>query len=508
VQKLETLQVADIERNPENPRQKFDPAAMEKLTQSIREVGVLQPLIVVPGAGRKYRLVCGERRWLAAQEAGLKEVPAIVERSLTPMQEAEIMLIENLQRANLNPIEEAMAYEKLLGVHGYKQKDLAAKLGVSQGHIANRVRLLELPGIIRENISQEIISPTHGKILAGFKHLPNHVLEAAVNSIIANETPVSGVPLEIYRAVDEYGRPLFGSLKFDPAGCRKCRNTEIGDKWNPDPPPDHRYCLNVECYEEKAAAALEASQKALNEEYSDLVAAGKRVLDLEILNHGEFERLDGYGKPEIDRADCEGCPLMAFAYSRHYSELKEVCLNPACYRKKKNELGREKNRNFRRDFSDELEQITRLSARRVESAAGFDQTGAIHIGKDFLIYIAGRVLESVRQAEGRKITPYQYLKRKFSWNLNWLRSNEDYDRAIWDDLRAALESLSERQLLEVIIEWPAMARGLGGAERWILQGNDVADQSDNQSGEVSKDSADSSNHSADSSKMIKGAENG
>ena len=141
--------------NPANPRKAFDQAALDELAASIKEVGILQPLVVVVDHERDgYRLIAGERRWRAAKLAGLETVPVIA-REITAAQEAEAMLVENLQREDLDPIEEASALKGLLSDHGYTQEQLAGKLGISQAHIANRTRLLRLPESAKENIYYE-----------------------------------------------------------------------------------------------------------------------------------------------------------------------------------------------------------------------------------------------------------------------------------------------------------------------------------------------------------------
>lgn len=206
--------------NPCNPRKTFDVESMAELVDNVRQYGVLQPLVVVE-AGRsldvfsepvenapavRYRLVCGERRWRAAKEAGLPLVPVVV-KELTPEQELEIMIIENLQRRDVDPIEEGNGFKALLDTGGYTQEELAGKIGCSQSQIANRLRLLDLPDSVKDNISRGIISPSHGKVLSGFKQLPETILKKAAEHIAENNIPVAKTEELISRTIIDQGYP-------------------------------------------------------------------------------------------------------------------------------------------------------------------------------------------------------------------------------------------------------------------------------------------------------------
>jgi ParB family chromosome partitioning protein len=133
-----------IDPNPHQPRQDFDEAKLDELAQSIRERGILQPLLLRPAAGGRYEIVAGERRWRAAQRVGLHEVPAIV-RAFDDAATFEAAIIENVQRADLNPLEEADAYNRLAAEFGHTQDSIARLTGKARSHIANLLRLLDLP---------------------------------------------------------------------------------------------------------------------------------------------------------------------------------------------------------------------------------------------------------------------------------------------------------------------------------------------------------------------------
>lgn len=155
--------ISDIRPNPYQPRKEFDAEAISELAESIKEHGIIQPLIVRKSI-KGYELVAGERRLRAAKEAGLIKVPVVV-KTYTDQQLMEIALIENLQRENLNPIEEAEAYEKLIEHYSYTQEALAQKIGKSRPHVANIMRLLQLPDKIRKLVSRAALSMGHARAL-------------------------------------------------------------------------------------------------------------------------------------------------------------------------------------------------------------------------------------------------------------------------------------------------------------------------------------------------------
>ena len=148
------------------PRRHFDEDALDALAQSIRERGMLQPIIArrleeTPG---RYEIVAGERRWRAAQRAGLAEAPVIL-KDMSDRDALEIALIENVQREDLNPVEEAAGYQRLVDSFGYSQEELAKAVGKSRPHVANMLRLLNLPGPVREKVETGVLSAGHGRAL-------------------------------------------------------------------------------------------------------------------------------------------------------------------------------------------------------------------------------------------------------------------------------------------------------------------------------------------------------
>lgn len=164
---VEYINVKSIKANPYQPRKIFDETAIEELSDSIKEHGILQP-IILRKTGMTYEIVVGERRYRAAKIAGLIEVPAVV-RDLTDEETMELAILENLQREDLTPIEEAEAYYNLMENLKLTQEQLAFRLGKSRSHIANHVRLLSLPKKVRTVITEGKLSMGHGRTLLGLR---------------------------------------------------------------------------------------------------------------------------------------------------------------------------------------------------------------------------------------------------------------------------------------------------------------------------------------------------
>lgn len=161
------LRIMEIEPNHNQPRKDFDEKALSELAESIEQHGVLQPLVVRPLANGSYQLVAGERRWRAARIAGLTEVPVVI-KELTDEEVIEIAMIENLQREDLNPLEEALGYRYMMDELKITQEQAAEKVGKSRPAVANALRLLKLPNEVQEMVKNNLISPGHARALLGF----------------------------------------------------------------------------------------------------------------------------------------------------------------------------------------------------------------------------------------------------------------------------------------------------------------------------------------------------
>ncbi|MGV3487735.1 MAG: ParB/RepB/Spo0J family partition protein [Tuberibacillus sp.] len=185
-EKVQEIKIKDLRPNPYQPRKTFDDAAIQDLKNSIEEHGIIQPLIVRKSI-KGYEIVAGERRYRAAVEAKLKTVPAIV-KSLSDEKMMEIALIENLQREDLNPIEEAIAYKKLIEELNITQEELSKRVGKSRPHIANQLRLLQLNQPIQQLISDGKLSMGHGRALLSLKD--KNKLPVVVDKIIKDQLNV------------------------------------------------------------------------------------------------------------------------------------------------------------------------------------------------------------------------------------------------------------------------------------------------------------------------------
>lgn len=159
-----TLKLTEIEPNREQPRKRFDEEALAQLAESIREHGILQPLLVKPQTNGTYLLVAGERRWRAARMAGLAEVPVIV-KDLSDLEAMEIALIENLQREDLNPVEEALGYKELMDTFGFTQDQVAKRVGKSRSAVANALRLTGLPKEVLPFLENGSLSAGHARAI-------------------------------------------------------------------------------------------------------------------------------------------------------------------------------------------------------------------------------------------------------------------------------------------------------------------------------------------------------
>lgn len=184
------LPLSEIIPNKEQPRKTFDEGALQELADSITQHGVLQPLLVRPLPGGGYQLVAGERRWRASRLAGLKEVPVVV-KELSDVETMEIAIIENLQREDLNPIEEAEGLQALIDRCGFTQEDVATSVGKSRPAIANSLRLLRLPPEVRDMTREGTISAGHARALLAFEN--EAMIYEAAEQIVQHKLTVRDV---------------------------------------------------------------------------------------------------------------------------------------------------------------------------------------------------------------------------------------------------------------------------------------------------------------------------
>lgn len=174
------VEIDRVKANPRNPRRKFDEADLEDLARSVTEHGIMQPVVVRPrNAGEYYEIIAGERRWRAAQRAGLTYIPIIV-RDVDDRVALELAIIENVQRADLNPLEEALGYQQLIDEHNYTQSDLGNVIGKSRSHVANTLRLLKLPENVQNLLTAGQLSAGHARTLITAEN-PSVLAERIIN---------------------------------------------------------------------------------------------------------------------------------------------------------------------------------------------------------------------------------------------------------------------------------------------------------------------------------------
>jgi len=182
------IPIDSIDPNPYQTRRRINETALEELAESIRASGVVQPVVLRPAGNGRYQLVAGERRWHASKRAGKTTIPAVV-RQISNEQAMEITIIENLQREDLNPVEQARAFERLSREFGMTQEQIAARTGKDRASIANFIRLLKLPEEVQNALEAGTLSFGHGKVLLALAGFPEH-MERAVREIIEKQLSV------------------------------------------------------------------------------------------------------------------------------------------------------------------------------------------------------------------------------------------------------------------------------------------------------------------------------
>lgn len=214
------VRLDDIEPNPDQPRKSFDEAGLEELADSIRKQGIIQPLLVEERSPGKYVIIAGERRYRAARLAGQETVPVLVKK-LTEIQRIEMALIENIQRQDLNPVEEAVAYQFLIQKSGFTQDELAKRLGKNRTTITNSLRLLQLPDSMKDDLISGLLTPGHARAILSCVNPADRILLR--NKIVEKELSVRAAEAEA-QALNE-GKKLILKKK----GGGKEKEPEIQD---------------------------------------------------------------------------------------------------------------------------------------------------------------------------------------------------------------------------------------------------------------------------------------
>ncbi len=211
--RVKEIPIDSLEPNPFQPRRLFDEELLTDLANSIREKGVIQPLIVRPTLRGTYEIVAGERRWRAASIAGFESVPAIV-REMSDSESLEIALIENLQRENLNAVDTAEAYDTLIKRFDYTHESLAKKIGKDRSSITNHLRLLRLPDAVKEDLRQERLSTGHAKALLAVEDVQSQL--SLSRKVISRKLSVRELEKIVQNVKNKPNRQDFGDRQLDP----------------------------------------------------------------------------------------------------------------------------------------------------------------------------------------------------------------------------------------------------------------------------------------------------
>lgn len=226
------LDVNLIKPNPHQPRRRVSQEGLAELAQSIKEKGIIQPL-VVSEVDDQYQLISGERRWRAARLAGLDRVPAIV-RAADELDQLELALVENLQREDLNPVEEAYAYQRLISEFGHTQEELARRLGKERSTLANRLRLLKLPESVQQDMAQGRITEGHARALLSLDgtDLLNRLRDEIISQgLSVREAEKRAKQLTRPKRTRQERDKLGGHLPFLEDELRRCLGTKVRISW-------------------------------------------------------------------------------------------------------------------------------------------------------------------------------------------------------------------------------------------------------------------------------------
>lgn len=304
------LEVGLIEASPLNPRKRFDEGALQELAESIAAQGVLQPIVVRPvghGQDCRYSIVMGERRWRAAQLAGLETMPAMVHPELTDAEHVEMALVENLQRQDMDPLETAEGLRALQQAKGYTQQQLAERVGIGRSTVANALRLLELPERVQERIRAKELTPAHGITLLRFKKWPT-VVEAMATLTVDRGWAAGDLerhPLPFAYDLEQQGLLLMFDMWNNGDFVKELHKLDSERVWLSTETYGHAYCFDPEW---AAKVGPEIRRKLQEKEQKQLQkAAGVQgeVVDLNKLGYKKWRALDSLDQEVRKRLPAE-----------------------------------------------------------------------------------------------------------------------------------------------------------------------------------------------------------
>ena len=402
------LQLKEITASKYNPRKTFNEENMTDLVASIKDKGVINPIIIRKIANKAgYELVCGERRFKAAQKAGLKTIPTLV-RELTDQQALEFQVIENLQREDINPVEEAEGFNALLTQFKYTQDTLAKEIGKSQGYIAARLALLNLRVDFRNDLISGTLAPGHVKYLM-ICTKAGKVLDSIRKRLkeVKEQPTVRDFEVMVNDAVSRGTKDLEkhqwgGGPEFDTKDCAKCEFNRVVSRYS----NHEKKCFNPECYRAKQSAAL----KTKNERIRAKIDKGQ-VVPADQLK--DVEDLTGY-KCKFDKKTCVKCEKRKVVIAKEsYGNKKikkEVCTDKECFVRKNQEAAELEQKKQQEEFK-------KLVARIKHKAS------IAKIDRDFLAVLLARDLDAdCEDLQDAIVEAYGLDKEK----LKSKKSMEDY----------------------------------------------------------------------------------
>jgi ParB/RepB/Spo0J family partition protein len=434
------VSVAKVRPNPKNPRKHFDPEALAELAKSLKEDGLIQPLTVRPTPeGDQYELVAGERRWRAAQLAGLTEVPAIIRTDLDDVKAARMMLVENLKRSDLNPIEAAEGMRALEEL-GLKQREIGEQCGLKQNTVSATLMLLRLPAGVQDRIRKGDLSRSHGEELARFGDFPE-IASAIGELAVLQKVTVKELAEKLPFANILRSKGLAREIRNQAFSLEVCKKCPFGAYRNAH---GWHWCLNPDHYDELQKAGVVAQETRRKEERAQAEARAQAegiplavVLGEAPLREGEWCHL-GRTPP----AGCtEACPCRSSVPARHGPGEVAICTD--------------KPRHFRLIDEERIRQAAertrRAAALRAAGAAYLEAVELPDLGEGerrLVAWIVSNALTGVSHfGGGSELLAWAVKSRGLALDPNALLR---WDRT--GDSRAALASLPARTQLTLLAE--------------------------------------------------------
>lgn len=469
------LPLGSIVPNALNPRNHFDEEGLQELAESIKAHGVLEPVLVrsrqsgfnaaqllaKASAGEVvYELVAGERRWRAARLAGLREVPAIVREDLDDTAALGLALVENLQRADLDPIEEARGFARLREL-GHTQAQIAAAVGRSQPAVANRLRLLGLPEEVQTAIGKRELTAAHGVALASYAKFPRvatYIAEEAVKRGYTSKQVEDG---QAFKSWDLERQGLVKSMDYETHFDWKlvCRGGCPHDAYRACA-TNNGYCLKPDCWEEHQAEAKKAQQEAVAAMVTRAMAsAGSGLLELADLPYDSYHEFS-WDKPPAECA-APDCPKYVKAVAGGDQRVVTVCTDTACLASLKNAQGRAEAKVRRAAKARRLKQLET----EIEALAQVDDIRAVYL---LAADVLGRVYADPMRATLAHLQPEWAKEKAINNNASSNGRTTLLGRVAMLPALAQLQLALEGFLRQEIDKVYEYANGKSGAVDWFL----------------------------------------